>query len=188
VEPVRQQARTTVLDEGPRESNPAASRRGRGKRAERSQKRGLEKMITDGMGIVLLAERAALLSGRDDEFVAVVTLGFSGMRWDELVGLETRYVRPDSVRVEWQLYELEAAFHRCPRKDDSHRTVFVPGWLSTLLADDVTRTAPKRCACHGHRYVFGGCGSANGGSRRTGPNWPTWHGWPECRPVRCRTC
>jgi hypothetical protein len=51
-----------ALEEGIRESNPAARRRGRGKRAGRSQKRGPEKTITTGLGIVLLAERAALLS------------------------------------------------------------------------------------------------------------------------------
>jgi len=57
--------------------------------------------------VVLIAERAALLAGRVDEFVAVVTLGFTGIRWGELVGLETQYVRPASVRVAWQLYELD---------------------------------------------------------------------------------
>ena len=158
-----------AVDEGLRESNPAARRRGRGRRAGRSQKRGPEKVITDALGIVQLAERTALLSGRDDEFVAVVTLGFTGMRWGEMVGLETRYLRPDSVRVEWQLYELEAAMHRCPPKDDSRRTVFVPDWLSRLLTDHLTRTAPKPCSCHGHRYVFGGYGTANGLARRAGP-------------------
>src|SRR4029450_5064599 len=79
-----------AVDEGRRESNPAARRRGRGKRAGRSQTRAPEKTVTTGLGILLLAERAALLSGRDDEFVAVVTLGFTGLRWAELAGLEAR--------------------------------------------------------------------------------------------------
>jgi hypothetical protein len=70
----------------------------------------------------LLAERAALLSGRDDEFTTVVTLGFTGLRWGELVGPGDRYVRPDAVRVEWQLYELDTGeLYRCPPKDDSYR-------------------------------------------------------------------
>jgi hypothetical protein len=47
------------------------------------------------------------LSGRDDEFVAVVLKGFTGMRWAELVGLETEFVRRGSIRVEWQSYELD---------------------------------------------------------------------------------
>jgi integrase len=159
-----------AVDEGLRESNPAARRRGRGKRAGRSQKRAPEKTVTTGLGVLLLAERAALLSGRDDEFVAVVTLGFTGLRWGELVGLETRYVRQDAVRVEWQLYELDTGeLHRCPPKDDSYRTVHVPGWLGSLLAAHVGRTAPNPCACHGCRYAFGGYGTANGAARRPGP-------------------
>ena len=159
-----------AVEEGIRESNPAARRRGRGERAGRSQKRGMEKTITTGMGIVLLAERAALLSGRDDDFVAIVTLGFAGLRWGELVGLETRYVRSDSIRVDWQLYELDTGeLVRCPPKDDSHRTVYVPGWLTTLLSNHIARTAPTRCPCHAHRYAFGGYGTANGAARRHGP-------------------
>ena len=93
-----------AIDEGLITSNPAARRRGRGKRAGRSRDRGPEKVVTDPLGILLTAERAALLSGRDDEFVAVVLKGYSGMRWGESVGLETEYARPGAVRVEWQLY------------------------------------------------------------------------------------
>jgi hypothetical protein len=37
------------------------------------------------------------------------------MRFGEVVGLETGYVRPNGVRVEWQLYELDnGEMHRCP--------------------------------------------------------------------------
>jgi integrase len=159
-----------AVDDGLRESNPASRRRGRGKRAGRSQKRAPEKTVTTGLGVLLLAERAALLSGRDDEFTAVVTLGFTGLRWGELVGLETRYVRPDSVRVDWQLYELDTGeLHRCPPKDDSYRTVYVPAWLGSLLTAQVGRRPATPCGCHGHRYVFGGYGTANGSARRPGP-------------------
>jgi integrase len=159
-----------AVDEGLRESNPAARRRGRGKRAGRSQKRTPEKTVTTGLGILLLAERAALLSGRDDEFIAVVTLGFTGLRWGELVGLEGRYVGPDSVRVEWQLYELDTGeLYRCPPKDDSYRTVHVPGWLGSLLTAHLGRRPADPCECHGHRYAFGGYGSVNGSVRRSGP-------------------
>jgi hypothetical protein len=71
------------------------------------------------------------------------------------------------VRVEWQLYELDTGeLHRCPPKDDSYRTVHVPGWLGALLAAQVV---PGSCACHGYRYAFGGYGTANGAVRRSGP-------------------
>jgi hypothetical protein len=58
--------------------NPAAKRKGRGKRVGRSQHRAAEQTITTALGVLLIAERAALLSGRDDEFVAIVTAGFTG--------------------------------------------------------------------------------------------------------------
>lgn len=96
-----------AVEEGLRDSNPASQRRGRGKRAGRSRNRGPEKVVTDALGILLTAERASLLSGRDDAFVAVVLKGYTGMRWGEVVGLERQFVRPGSVRVEWQLYELD---------------------------------------------------------------------------------
>ncbi|MGW1744909.1 LacI family DNA-binding transcriptional regulator [Streptomyces sp. NPDC002092] len=156
-----------AIDEGLITSNPAARRRGRGKRAGRSRDRGPEKAITDALGILLTAERAALLSGRDDEFVAVVLKGYTGMRWGEIVGLETEFARPGSVRVEWQLYELDTGeFVRCPPKDDSYRTIDSADWLSALVANHVARTKPTPCRCHGKTYVFKGQGAARTGGHQ----------------------
>lgn len=158
-----------AVEEGLCDSNPATKRRGRGKRAGRSRNRGPEKAVTTPLGILLLAERAALLSGRDDEFVALVLKGYTGMRWGEIVGLETEFVRPKSVRVEWQLYELDTGeLHRCPPKDDSYRDIDAPGFLSALLANHLARTTPKPCECHGLTYVFRGHGTANGAASRPG--------------------
>ncbi|GGL09806.1 LacI family DNA-binding transcriptional regulator [Mangrovihabitans endophyticus] len=149
--------------------NPAAKRKGRGRRTGRSVHRAAEKTITTALGVLLIAERAALLSGRDDEFVAVLTLGFTGMRWGELVGLETRYVRPAGVRVEWQLYELDnGLLHRCPPKDESRRTVAVPPWLLALLTDQVAARPAGPCPCHGRRYLFGGYRAVNGSAGQSG--------------------
>jgi integrase len=149
--------------------NPAIKRRGRGKRAGRSRNRGPEKVVTTALGILLLAERAALLSGRDDEFVGVVTMGYTGMRWGEVVGLQAKFVRPGSIRVEWQLYELDTGeLHHCPPKDDSYRDIDAPSFLDRLLADHIARTEPKPCACHGATYVFRGHGAANGAASRPG--------------------
>lgn len=119
--------------------------------------------------MLLIAERAALLSGRDDEFVAIVLKAFTGIRWGELVGLETEYVRPGSVRVEWQLYELDnGVFHRCPPKDASHRTIDVPDWLGQLLSNHIVRTRPQPCACHGSTCVFRGHRPPNNAVRQSG--------------------
>ncbi|MFI0860362.1 LacI family DNA-binding transcriptional regulator [Streptomyces smyrnaeus] len=148
-----------AIDEGLITSNPAARRRGRGKRAGRS--RGPEKVITDPLGILLAAERAALLSGRDDEFVAVVLKGYTGMRWGEVVGLEKEFVRPGAFRVEWQLYEMDTGeLIRCPPKDDSYRTIDAMDWLYALATNHIARTKPTPCPCHGKVYVFRGLGAA----------------------------
>lgn len=159
-----------AVEEGLIAVNAAAKRRGRGKRRARSQHRGAEKAITTALGVLLIAERAALLSGRDDEFVAVVTMGFTGIRWGELVGLETEYVRPACLRVEWQLYELDnGVLDRSPPKDESRRTVIVPDWLARLLAAQVARSRPSPCPCHGRTYVFSGHRVTNVGARKPGP-------------------
>ncbi|MEU0885538.1 LacI family DNA-binding transcriptional regulator [Lentzea sp. NPDC005914] len=158
-----------AFDEGLADSNPAARRRGRGKRAGRSSKRGPEKVITTMLGVLLIAERAALLSGRDDEFVAITTKGYTGMRWGELVGLETEYVKEDGIRVEWQLYELDTGeFHRCPPKDDSYRTIDVPKWHSELLIEHLAYKTAAPCSCHERDYVFTGHRPSNTSVRRVG--------------------
>ncbi|AZK95549.1 MULTISPECIES: LacI family DNA-binding transcriptional regulator [Streptomyces] len=156
-----------AIDEGLITSNPAGRRRGRGKRAGRSRDRGPEKVVTDALGILLAAERAALLSGRDDEFVAVVLKGYTGKRWGEIVGLETEFVRPHAFRVEWQLYELDTGeLVRCPPKDDSYRTIDSMDWLSALVLNHIARTKPTPCPCHGRTYVFRGQGAARTGGHQ----------------------
>ncbi|MFG1605869.1 LacI family DNA-binding transcriptional regulator [Actinoplanes sp. NPDC049265] len=156
--------------EGRMSSNPATKRRGRGRRAGRRRNRGPEKVFTDMRGVLLIAERAAMLSGRDDEFVAVVTKGTTGMRFGELVGLETEYVRRNSIRVEWQLYELDSGeLTRVPPKDDSYRTIDAPDFLSDLLTAHIVATKPKPCACHGRTYLFSGHRPANGAASAPGP-------------------
>jgi integrase len=158
-----------AVDDGLIDSNPATKRRGRGKRAGRARERGPEKVFTDPLGALLIAERAALLAGRDDEFVAVITLFYTGIRWGEMVGLETEYARLRSTRVEHQLYELDTSeLHRCGPKDDSYRTIDTPTWLSKLVSDHIARTAQQPCACHGRTFVFRGLGAANGAARRPG--------------------
>ena len=158
-----------AVEDGVREANPASRRRGRGRRAGRSRNRGPEKVVTDALGLLLIAERASLLSGRDDEFVGVTTKGYMGMRWGELVGLETEYVRPKTVRVEHQLYELDTGeLHRCPPKDDSYRTLDSPRFITDLLTGHIGRTSPTPCDCHGLTYMFSGHGAANGAAQRPG--------------------
>lgn len=158
-----------AVDEGLILANPATQRRNRGKRAGRSTVRGPEKVITGMLGALLIAERASLLAGRDDEFVALTLMSYTGLRWGEVVGLEREYARLGSIRVEWQLYELDdGQLLRCPPKDDSYRDIDLPPWLSKLVSDHIARTAPKACPCHQRTYVFRGLGASNGSARQVG--------------------
>jgi regulatory LacI family protein/integrase-like protein len=78
-------------------------------------------------------------------------------------------VRQKSIRIEWQLYELDTGeLLRCPPKDDSHRTIDTPDWLSRLLSEHIARTQPRPCACHGRTYVFSGHRPANGSASNPG--------------------
>lgn len=89
------------------------------------------------------------------------------MRWGEIVGLETDFARPGSIRVEWQLYELDTGeLVRCPPKDDSYRTIDAMDWLSAVVANHVARTKPKPCPCHGKTYVFRGQGATRTGGHQ----------------------
>jgi hypothetical protein len=118
---------------------------------------------------LLIAERAALLSGQDDDFTMIITIAYTGMRWDEAIGLEPEFVFPALINVEWQLREINGRFHRLPPKDDSYRStnwepripIDLPPFLTALLADQATAAPGGRCRCadthDGHgRYLFTG--------------------------------
>lgn len=56
----------------------------------------------------LAAERAALLTGRDEDFTMVITMAYNGLRWGETTGLERDSVDSDEIHVEWQLREIRS--------------------------------------------------------------------------------
>jgi len=113
---------------------------------------------------LLVAKRAALLTGRDEDFTTVVTIAYTGLRWGETIGLECEYAHPEEIHAEWQLRELRSAFHRLPPKDDSYHGRYEPGpgrparlvivdatvWPGTLIAmwppaqPGATQYAPPR--------------------------------------------
>ncbi|MFE4856118.1 LacI family DNA-binding transcriptional regulator [Streptomyces sp. NPDC056670] len=159
-----------AVEEGLIDFNPATRRRGRGKRAGRVANRGPEKVTTSPLGVLLLAERMAVLSGRDDEFVAGVEQGYTGKRWGEMVGLEPAFVRDETIRVEQQLVELDSGeFLLCPPKDDSYRTLDSPKFLTALVRDHIVRTSPTPCPCHGKTFVYRSFGTIRRWGRGGGP-------------------
>lgn len=105
--------------------NPALRRRNRGRRTGRRLERAPQRAWATPLQALLLAERAALLSGRDEDFTMIVTIAYTGMRWGETIGLERHYAKSGQIHLEWQLREVGGVFHRLPPKDDSYRS---PDW------------------------------------------------------------
>ena len=147
--------------------NPALRPRNRGRRTGRKLERSPQRAWVTPLQTLLLAERAALVSGRASDFTLIITIGYTGMRWGETIGLQRDYLRQTAVHVEWQLREINGTFHRIPPKDDSYRSpkwqpclpVDLPDFLASLLALQATDIARRRCACaraHGGsgRYLF----------------------------------
>jgi len=157
--------------------NPAVRPRNRGRRTgRRLLDRSAQRAWATPLEVLLVADRAALLAGRDDEFTMLVTIGYTGMRWGETIGLERDLLLPSLINLEWQLREINGRFHRIPPKDDSYRStnvepfvpVDIPPFLAELLIAQADARARRRCACaaaHGGsgRYVFP---SPDGGHHR----------------------
>ncbi|WP_308646810.1 LacI family DNA-binding transcriptional regulator [Nocardia cyriacigeorgica] len=135
-------------------SNPATKKRNRGKKA--APVRVPERVITDALGSLLIAERMALLSGRDDEFVMAVVMYYTGIRLGELRGLEPQYVTRKQIAVEWQLTEVAGRFEKEPPKAGSIRDIHLPSFLGDMLTEFIGRTYREPCACHGLVHVFRG--------------------------------
>ncbi len=122
---------------------------------------------TNPLQALLIAERAALLSGRDEEFVQVITMHYTGMRWGEVIGLEAPGVKPGSIRIWWQLAEVNGVFVKIPPKYGSRRTIDIAPFLWGLISAHLHDTEGRECACdrsggtplcEGSRHVFLGRG------------------------------
>jgi integrase len=127
--------------------NPAARRRGKGRKGQRriEEAERSEKTWASPLQALLLAERCALLSGDDRDFVMMTTAAYTGMRWSELLGLSPSHVRTEELKVAWKLYELNGRFYRGRPKDGSIRAIDAPPFLNDLLS----RVRPARCQCKG---------------------------------------
>lgn len=168
---------TILSDAMPRyiQTNPAARKRGKGRkgqhRIERAEK--AEKSWPTALETLLFAERCAVLSGRDDDFVLVITTAYTGMRWSEVMGLSPECVHETTLDIAWKLYELEGRFYRGRPKDGSIRVADLPPFLSELLAGYLATTPQRKCTCHnteepwcsGGEYVF--LGQRNAHHRRS---------------------
>jgi integrase len=144
--------------------NPAARRRGRGRKASQERARAsAEKIWATENTALLVAERCGLLGGAE-EFVRTVVIAATGMRWGEVNGLQASYVRrPDQrrshhyIRVEWQLIELNGKFYLAPPKDGSRRDIDIPAWLFDLIHTVIAHA--RRCRCPLNDDGTSACGS-----------------------------
>jgi hypothetical protein len=104
--------------------------RGRQRRIERH-----EKAWATPLEALLIAERCATMSGCDTDFVMIVSIAWTGMRWGEAVGLPPECVHEEAVGIERKLYELGGRLYRGRPKDGSIR----PADLSPFRAERALR-------------------------------------------------
>jgi integrase len=72
--------------------NAAQRPRNRGRRTGRRLERTPQRAWAAPLQTLLLSERAALLSTRDEDLTMLLTLGYTGLRWGEAIGLERDFV------------------------------------------------------------------------------------------------
>jgi integrase len=157
------------------QANPAQRRRGKGRKGRRRIERHeqAEKAWPTPLQALLVAERCAALSGCDTDFIMVLAIAYTGMRWGEAIGLRPECVRADQLGIEWKLYELNGRFYRGRPKDGSIRPIDLPPFLAGLLASHVAANGASICTCRntevpwctGDRYVF--LGAEGGHFRRS---------------------
>jgi integrase len=143
--------------------SPAERRKGRrgrvqakGRRASAQTARQSASKVLTPVQALCLAERCALLSGNDIDFVMNVFVAWTGTRWGELMALEgwkgkdSPLQLPDSgiatYALDWQLLELKGAVCKAPPKDGSVRTLDLPPFLADLMQWAVDNRR-ESCSC-----------------------------------------
>jgi integrase len=143
--------------------NPAERRKGRRGRVKVKGRRASAHAGTQETAKVLtpvqalcLAERCALMSGRDIDFVMNVFAPWTGTRWGELMAVEGSEGKdsplqlPDDGRasyaLDWQLLELGGKVTKAPPKDDSYRVLDLPPFLADLMRWAVDNRH-ESCSC-----------------------------------------
>jgi integrase len=142
--------------------NPAERRKGRrgrkrarGRAPTRAAQDSTTNVITPTQALCL-AERCALLSGRDTDFVMNIFAAWTGVRWGELMAVEgwagkdsPLQLAEDGIStyaVDWQLREIEGVVRKSPPKDGSYRVLDLPPFLTDLLRWAVSNRRPD-CHC-----------------------------------------
>lgn len=143
--------------------NPAERRKGRRGRVRAKGRRvpahvakqATSNVITPAQAICF-AERCALLSGRDIDFVMNIFATWTGVRWGELMAVEGWEGKDSPLQLpgtgiatyqlDWQLRELGGAVCKAPPKDGSYRTLDLPPFLADLMRWAI-RNRQQQCCC-----------------------------------------
>jgi integrase len=131
------------------QANPAIRKRGKGRKGQRRIERfeQAEKVWSTPLEALLVAERLAALSGRDEDFLIAITIAYTALRWSELLGLAPKYVLEDAIDIQWKLYELRGRFYVGRPKDGSIRIADLPPFLAGLLAEHLSQFQGRQCTC-----------------------------------------
>ncbi|MFE9099928.1 hypothetical protein [Actinomadura geliboluensis] len=142
--------------------NAATRRRRRGKVAERRvQSARTAKQWATPLQALLLAERCAILTGCDADFVMWTVCAWCGLRWGELMGLQRHHVHGDRLVVDVQLAPPDGPSVLKAPKEGSYRNdhpdffgaLDLPPFLAGLIARHMAAAPPAPCGCPGD-----GCG------------------------------
>ena len=142
--------------------NPAERRKGRrgrkrakGRAPARAPQQGNANVITP-LQALCLAERCALLSGRDADFVMNIFAAWTGVRWGELLAVEGWDGEDSPLQlpkqgiatyaVDWQLREIGGAVCKAAPKDGSYRVLDLPPFLADLMRWAMDNR-PTTCHC-----------------------------------------
>jgi integrase len=112
--------------------------------------------VISPVNALCLAERCALLSGRDIDFVMNVFAAWTGVRWGELLAVEgwdgedsplqLAGSRVSTYAVDRQLRELGGVVRKAPPKDGSYRVLDLPPFLAELMRWAMDNRLPT-CRC-----------------------------------------
>jgi integrase len=144
------------------ERNPAERRKGhrgrvraKGRAPARQPQQTTANVITPFQALCL-AERCALLSGHDIDFVMNVFATWTGVRWGELMAVEGWEGKHSPLQisedgfstyaVDWQLRELGGVVRKSPPKDGSYRVLDLPPFLAELM-QWALQNRQKTCSC-----------------------------------------
>jgi integrase len=79
--------------------------------------------------------------------VELITMHYTGMRWGEVTGLEASNIKPGSIRIWWQLAEVNGVFIKILPKYGSRRTIDIPPFLWDLISAHLCTTGGRECSC-----------------------------------------